>query len=53
MKLEQAFVTALTESKNEYGVEDLNLLVGNYIGNHKKLKNLTSIKFQKIDEFLN
>ena len=53
MKLEQMFVSALTESKNEYGVEDLNLLVGNYIGNHKKLKNLTNVKFQKINEFLN
>ena len=53
MKLEQMFVSALTESKNEYGVEDLNLLVGNYIGNHKKLKNLTNLKFQKINEFLN
>jgi len=53
MKLEQVFTTASTESKNEYGVEDLNLLLGNYIGSHKKLKNLTDIKFQKISEFLN
>jgi len=52
IKLEQLFVAALTESKNEYGIEDLNLLVGNYVGDHKKLSTLTSIKFQKINEFL-
>jgi len=53
IKLERAFVRALTESNNEYGIEDLNLLIGNYLGNHKKLQNLTGLKFQKINEFLN
>ena len=53
IKLDQLFVTALTESNSEYGIEDLNLLVGNYTGNHKKLRKLTGIKFHRIDEFLN
>ena len=34
--------------ENNDGVEDLNILVGNYTGNHKKLKNLTNLVFKKI-----
>ena len=36
--LELAYQKALNNTNFEYGVEDLNILVGNYVGNHKKLQ---------------
>ncbi|MDA0756545.1 MAG: NAD-dependent epimerase/dehydratase family protein [Crenarchaeota archaeon] len=47
--LELAYKKALTDINFEYGVEDLNILVGNYIGNHKKLQNLCDFNFKKIE----
>ena len=47
--LELAYKKALTDINFEYGVEDLNILVGNYVGNHKKLQNLCNFKFKKIE----
>ena len=47
--LELAYKKALTDINFEYGVEDLNILVGNYIGNHKKLQNLCDFKFKNIE----
>ena len=49
LNLELAYKKALTDINFEYGVEDLNILVGNYVGNHKKLQNLCNFKFEKID----
>tara|TARA_Y100001954_G_C15630484_1_gene512429 strand:- start:43 stop:858 length:816 start_codon:yes stop_codon:yes gene_type:complete len=48
MNIELAYKKALTDINFEYGVEDLNILVGNYVGNHKKLQNLCNFKFEKI-----
>ena len=53
IKLEQLLVRILTESNSDYGIEDLDLLLGDYTSNHEKLRNLTGLKFQKVDEFLN
>ena len=53
IKLEQLLVRILTESNTDYGIEDLDLLLGDYTSNHEKLRNLTGLKFQKVDEFLN
>ena len=47
--LELAYKKALTDINFEYGVEDLNILVGNYVGNHKKLENLCNFKFKNIE----
>ena len=47
--LESAYKRALNNVNFEYGVEDLNILAGNYTGNHNKLKNLCSFSFKKID----
>ena len=47
--LELAYQKALTDINFEYGVEDLNILVGNYVGNHKKLQNLCNFKFKNIE----
>ena len=49
INLELAYKRALTDINFEYGVEDLNILVGNYIGNHKKLQNLCNFKFKNIE----
>jgi len=49
INLELAYKKALTDINFEYGVEDLNILVGNYVGNHKKLQNLCDFKFKKIE----
>ena len=49
INLEQAYQKALNDTNFEYSVEELNILVGNYIGNHKKLKNLCDFKFKNIE----
>ena len=50
--LEIAYHHAITDPKTEFGVDDLNLLVGNFTGNHKKLETLSKIKFQSVLELL-
>jgi len=49
INLELAYQKALNNTNFEYGVEDLNILVGNYVGNHKKLQNLCNFKFKNIE----
>lgn len=52
MDIEKTYHLAITESKFDYGVDDLNILVGNFIGDHKKLRNLSKMNFQSIKELL-
>ena len=52
IRLETAYHQAIANPKNDFGVDDLNLLVGNFKGNHKKLENLSQIKFQSVMELL-
>ena len=49
IQLELAYKKALNDKNFQYGVEDLNILVGNYTGNHKKLQNLCKFSFKKIE----
>ena len=49
IQFELAYKKSLNDTNFEYGVEDLNILVGNYTGNHKKLQNLCKFNFKKID----
>ncbi len=44
--LEIAYHRALHNPKSDFGVDDLNILVGDYVGNHKKLKSMSGIKFK-------
>ena len=44
--LEEAYRTALHNPKADFGIDDLNILVGDYIGNHKKLKSMSGIEFK-------
>ncbi len=52
INLETVYHQAITNPKNDFGVDDLNLLVGNFKGNHKKLENISQIKFQSVMELL-
>ena len=47
--LELAYQKALNDINFEYSVEDLNILVGNYVGNQKKLQNLYNFKFKNVE----
>ncbi|WP_420546467.1 NAD-dependent epimerase/dehydratase family protein [Nitrosopumilus sp.] len=48
INLEDAFHRAIHTSSSEFGVDDLNLLLGGFTGNHEKLKEISGIKFQSI-----
>ena len=52
INLEDAYHDAIINSKSDFGIDDLNILIGNFKGDHKKLSNLSKIKFQSILELL-
>ena len=52
INLESAYHTAISNPNSEFGIDDLNLLVGDFKGNHKKLQNISKISFQSIKELL-
>ncbi|MGQ0377039.1 MAG: SDR family oxidoreductase [Nitrososphaerota archaeon] len=52
IKLENAYYNALHNQKSVFGVEDLNILVGDFIGNHEKLQKLAKMKFKTYLEVL-
>ncbi|NHI04078.1 hypothetical protein DYY67_1453 [Candidatus Nitrosotalea sp. TS] len=49
---EQAYHDALSSSDSQFGVDDLSILVGDYIGNHKKLVDISGIEFTKYGDML-
>jgi len=48
--LEDAYHVSITNPKSDFGVDDLNILIGNFKGNHQKLRKITEIKFHSISE---
>ena len=48
MALERAYNLAVRNSKHDYSVDDLNILVGSFIGDHQKLGCLSDKKFQSV-----
>jgi len=50
--LEYAYHAAITNPKSDFGVDDLNILIGNFKGNHQKLRKFTEIKFHSILKLL-
>ncbi|WKT58372.1 NAD(P)H-binding protein [Candidatus Nitrosotenuis chungbukensis] len=51
--LEEAYHTALNQPKNAiYGLDDLNILVGDFVGSHKKLERLCGFKLTPLKEIL-
>jgi NADH dehydrogenase len=52
INLEEAYHNAIVNSKSDFGVDDLNILIGNFKGNHKKLSKISKIKFQSVLKLL-
>ena len=52
INLEEAYHNAIVNSKSNFGIDDLNILIGNFKGNHKKLSKLSKLKFQSVLELL-
>lgn len=50
--IEKAYRNALHNSQNDFSVDDLNILVGDYVGNHNKLRKISGIKFKTHKEVL-
>ena len=46
--VDKAYDNALVDKKFAYGIEDLNILLGNFVGNHAKLKKLSGFNFTKV-----
>ncbi len=49
---EQAYHDALHANSNDFGIDDLGLIVGDFLGNHKKLAKISRIKFTDYDTML-
>lgn len=49
---EKAYHDALCSSTSQFGVDDLSILVGDYIGNHRKLVRISGVTFTKYGEML-
>ena len=52
LNLETAYYKAISNPNPPFELDDLNLLVGNFIGNHKKLQKITNLKFSQPNEIL-
>jgi len=52
INLEEAYHNAIINPKSDFGIDDLNILIGNFKGNHKKLSKISKIKFQSVLELL-
>ena len=52
INLEEAYHNAIVNSKSNFGIDDLNILIGNFKGNHKKLAQISKINFQSVLKLL-
>jgi len=52
ISLESAYHDAISKPQSEFGVDDLNLLIGDFKGDHKKLLNISKMSFQSIRDLL-
>ena len=52
INLEDVYRDAITNPKSNFGIDDLNILIGNFKGNYKKLSKISKIKFQSVMESL-
>ena len=50
--LETSYYDAITNPKSDFGIDDLNILIGNFKANHNKLKKLTDMKFESVVKLL-
>jgi len=52
INLETIYHDAISNPHSKFGVDDLNLLIGDFKGNYKKLKTTSGIKFSSIKKLL-
>lgn len=52
INLESVYHEAISNPQSKFGVDDLNLLIGDFKGDYKKLKNAFKIQFTSIQELL-
>ncbi|MGI0090007.1 MAG: SDR family oxidoreductase [Nitrosopumilaceae archaeon] len=52
ISLEGAYHSALHNPKSTFGIDELNILIGDYAGDHKKLQKISGIKFKTPSEVL-
>ncbi len=52
INLEEVYHNAIVNSKHDFGIDDLNILIGNFKGNHKRLSKMSKIKFQSVLKLL-
>jgi nucleoside-diphosphate-sugar epimerase len=52
VELDHAFRDALDNPDSDYGIDDLNIMIGDFTGNHNKLKKLSGLKFKKFRDVL-
>jgi len=48
IKLEEAYHNAIINSKSNFGIDDLNILIGNFKGNQKRLSKISKIESQSV-----
>lgn len=53
LNLEDVYHKAIINSKSNFGIDDLNILIGNFKGNHSRLQKISKINFHSIVELLN
>ena len=52
INLENAYFDAITNKKSNFGVDDLNILIGDFKGNYNQLQKITQMKFESVIELL-
>lgn len=52
INLEEAYYSAISALKPPFDFDELNLLVGNFLGNHEKLRKISGLRFSSIDKIL-
>ena len=52
IKLEEAYHNAIINSKSDFGIDDLNILIGNFKGNHKRLSKISKTEFKSVLKLL-
>ncbi len=50
--LQNVYHDAITNPKSDFGVDDLNIMIGSFKGNYDKLQKITKMKFQSVVELL-
>ena len=52
INLEEAYHNAIINSKFDFGIDDLNILISNFKGNHKRLSKISKIEFKSVLKLL-